>query len=67
MVRLNPKGREVGFGRRIRTTPEGAQHPMFAGKPPVFEAMTVHLDEVETLPEGAQRKRCPDPTFRRRG
>ncbi|MDI4658943.1 type 1 glutamine amidotransferase [Xanthobacter autotrophicus] len=53
-VRRNPRGREVGFGRRIRTTPAGAQHPMFAGKPAVFEAMTVHLDEVETLPDGAQ-------------
>lgn len=53
-VRRNPKGREVGFGRRIRTTPAGADHPMFADKPPVFEAMTVHLDEVETLPEGAR-------------
>ena len=54
VVRRNPKGREVGFGRRIRATPEGARHPMYAGKPAVFEAMTVHLDEVETLPEGAQ-------------
>lgn len=53
-VRRNPRGREVGFGRRIRTTTEGAAHPMFADKPPVFEAMTVHLDEVETLPEGAR-------------
>ncbi|MFG1301175.1 type 1 glutamine amidotransferase [Xanthobacter sp. V3C-3] len=53
-VRRNPKGREVGFGRRIRTTAAGAGHAMFMDKPPVFEAMTVHLDEVETLPEGAR-------------
>lgn len=53
-VRRNPRGREVGFGRRIRTTAEGAGHAMFTDKPPVFEAMTVHLDEVETLPEGAR-------------
>ncbi|MFG1345966.1 type 1 glutamine amidotransferase [Xanthobacter autotrophicus DSM 431] len=53
-VRRNPRGREVGFGRRIRVTEAGAAHPLFAGKPPVFEAMTVHLDEVETLPEGAR-------------
>lgn len=53
-VRRNPLGREVGFGRRIRLTEHGAGHPMFEGKPPVFEAMTVHLDEVETLPEGAR-------------
>lgn len=54
VVRLNPKGREVGFGRRIRMTQAGADHPMFADKPPVFEAMTVHLDEVETLPPGSE-------------
>ncbi|MFG1202496.1 type 1 glutamine amidotransferase [Xanthobacter aminoxidans] len=53
-VRRNPRGREVGFGRRIRMTAEGAEHLMFDGKPAVFEAMTVHLDEVETLPEGAR-------------
>lgn len=53
-VRRNPRGREVGFGRRIRMTAEGAEHPIFDGKPAVFEAMTVHLDEVETLPEGAR-------------
>ncbi|WP_188581947.1 type 1 glutamine amidotransferase [Azorhizobium oxalatiphilum] len=52
-VRKNPRGRELGFGRRIRVTEDGRDHGMFAGKPPVFEAMTVHLDEVETLPEGA--------------
>lgn len=54
VVRRNPRGREVGFGRRIRLTDEGAGHRLFDGKPPVFEAMTVHLDEVETLPEGAR-------------
>ncbi|WP_127088744.1 type 1 glutamine amidotransferase [Aquabacter cavernae] len=54
VVRKNPRGREVGFGRRIRLTEHGTGHPMFEGKPPVFEAMTVHLDEVETLPEGAR-------------
>lgn len=53
-VRLNPRGREVGFGRRIRQTTDGTGHPMFVDKPQVFEAMTVHLDEVETLPEGAR-------------
>ncbi len=53
VVRLNPRGREVGFGRRIRTTDAGRDHAMFVDKPAVFEAMTVHLDEVETLPEGA--------------
>jgi len=53
-VRRNPRGREVGFGRRIRLTEHGHGHDLFTGKPSVFEAMTVHMDEVETLPEGAR-------------
>lgn len=53
-VRKNPRGRELGFGRRIRLTPAGGTHLLYAGKPMVFEAMTVHLDEVETVPESAE-------------
>jgi GMP synthase (glutamine-hydrolysing) len=53
-VRRNPKGREIGFGRSIRLTDEGRKHPMYVGKPAVFNAPTVHLDEVETLPPGAK-------------
>ncbi len=52
-VRKNPKGREIGFGRGIRLTEAGRQHPMYVGKLDVFNAPTVHLDEVETLPPGA--------------
>jgi GMP synthase (glutamine-hydrolysing) len=52
-VRRNPKGREIGFGRGIRLTEAGRQHPMYVGKLDVFNAPTVHLDEVETLPAGA--------------
>jgi len=48
-VRRNPKGREVGFGRAIRLTAAGREHPMYAGKADSFDAVTVHLDEVETL------------------
>lgn len=48
-VRRNPKGREIGFGRAIRLTAAGREHPMYAGKGDSFEAVTVHLDEVETL------------------
>ena len=51
-VRKNPKGREIGFGRRIRLTDAGRKHPMYAGKLDVFNAPTVHLDEVETLAPG---------------
>jgi GMP synthase (glutamine-hydrolysing) len=53
VVRKNPKGREIGIGRRIRLTQEGRAHPLYAGKPESFEAITVHLDEVETLAPGS--------------
>jgi len=49
----NPRGREFGFGRRITLTQAGRDHPMFQGKPEVFEAPTVHVDTVESLPPGA--------------
>jgi GMP synthase (glutamine-hydrolysing) len=53
-VRRNPKGREIGFGRRIRLTASGRGHPVFAGKDEVFDAVTIHLDEVETLAPNMQ-------------
>lgn len=49
----NPRGREFGFGRRIALTHAGRDHPMYQGKPEVFEACTVHVDTVESLPPGA--------------
>jgi GMP synthase (glutamine-hydrolysing) len=52
-VRRNPLGREFGFARRIELSAVGIQHPMFSGKPQVFEAVTVHSDDVEQLPAGA--------------
>jgi GMP synthase (glutamine-hydrolysing) len=51
-VRKNPKGREIGFGRGIRLTEAGRKHPMYVGKLDVFNAPTVHLDEVETVAPG---------------
>jgi GMP synthase (glutamine-hydrolysing) len=48
-VRRNPRGREVGFGRAIRLTSAGREHPMYAGKADSFDTVAVHLDEVETL------------------
>jgi GMP synthase (glutamine-hydrolysing) len=51
-VRPNPKGRELAIGRRIALTEAGREHPMYAGKAAVFDAVTVHLDEVETLAPG---------------
>src|SRR5256886_17183375 len=52
-VRRNPLGREFGFARRIELADAGRRHGMFRGKPPVFEAITVHRDDIEQLPAGA--------------
>jgi GMP synthase (glutamine-hydrolysing) len=53
-VRANPRGREFGFARRIVLSEAGREHPLFAGKPIVFEAPTVHRDEIASLPAGAR-------------
>lgn len=52
-VKANPRGQEIGIARRLRLTPAGRLHPMYAGKPDVFDAVTVHNDEVTRLPPGA--------------
>ena len=52
-VRRNPRGREFGFARRIALGEAGRGHVMFTGKPTVFEAITVHRDDVDQLPDGA--------------
>ncbi|MBI5082978.1 MAG: type 1 glutamine amidotransferase [Acidobacteria bacterium] len=52
-VKANPRGREMGIARKIRLTPEGLQHPMLQGKPPVYTGFISHLDEVTNLPPGA--------------
>lgn len=49
-VRLNPRGREIGFGRKITLTDSGRGHAMHEGRPPAFDAPTVHSDDVGTLP-----------------
>jgi GMP synthase (glutamine-hydrolysing) len=48
----NPRGREFGIGRRIMLTAQGRDHAMFQRKPEVFEAVTVHVDTVDSLPPG---------------
>lgn len=53
-VRANPHGREFGFARRILLSDAGREHRLFAGKPVVFEAPTIHRDEIASLPAGAQ-------------
>ncbi|TKJ38629.1 MAG: glutamine amidotransferase [Planctomycetes bacterium B3_Pla] len=51
-VRPNPKGREMGMGRKIYLTSEAHNHPMFAGKPRVFEGFVSHDDMVTKIPPG---------------
>jgi GMP synthase (glutamine-hydrolysing) len=53
VVRKNPRGREFGFARRITLTEAGRAHALFAGKPLVFEAPTIHRDDIGSLPPGA--------------
>lgn len=49
-VRPNPRGREIGIARGIFLTDQGRRHPIFGGKPPVFDALCVHEDEILALP-----------------
>ncbi|MDX1512424.1 MAG: type 1 glutamine amidotransferase [Gammaproteobacteria bacterium] len=49
----NPRGREMGIARKIALTTEGRGHPLYIGKPSVFDAFISHDDEVTHLPPGA--------------
>jgi len=51
-VEPNPKGREMGLGRKIYLTSEAYNHPMFEGKPRVFEGFVSHDDMVTEVPPG---------------
>jgi GMP synthase (glutamine-hydrolysing) len=51
----NPKGREFGTARKIRLSKQGSEHPLYRGKPEVFDAFTSHADHVVDLPAGATR------------
>jgi len=51
-VKPNPRGREMGLGRKIRLTSKGLKHPFMAGKPPVYSGFISHVDEVTRLPRG---------------
>jgi len=53
-VRANPKGYEIGVARNISLTPEGRDHPMYAGKPSAFDALALHRDEVSAIPAGGR-------------
>jgi len=53
LVKANPRGREMGLARKIALSPAGRGHPMYAGKPSVFDGFISHVDEVTHLPPGA--------------
>jgi len=50
-VTRNPRGREVGFARRITVNEAGRNHPLLVGRPAAFDAPAIHLDTV-VLPPG---------------
>lgn len=52
VVRENRRGHEAAFARRITATEAGRGHPLLAGRPAVWDALAIHTDEVEHLPEG---------------
>lgn len=49
-VAAHPEGREMGVARKIHLTPEGRGHPLYNGKPSVFDAFISHDDEVTHMP-----------------
>jgi len=51
-VASNPQGKEMGIARKIKLSREGETHPLFRGKPPVYEAFISHDDIVTEIPEG---------------
>ncbi len=53
-VDINPKGREMGFGRKIRLTDDGLSHPMYQGKNKVFDVFASHEDEVTVPPPNSK-------------
>ena len=53
IVRANPRGREMGIGRKISLTPEGRGHPLYFGKSNVFVGFICLVDEFTHLPPGS--------------
>jgi GMP synthase (glutamine-hydrolysing) len=52
-VQRNPRGREMGFARKITRNAAGKLHPLLAGRPDVYDAPCSHLDEVAVPPPDA--------------
>ncbi|TCS63434.1 type 1 glutamine amidotransferase [Varunaivibrio sulfuroxidans] len=53
-VAANPRGREMGVARKIALTAEGRAHPMYVGKPSVFDGFISHVDEITHVAPGTQ-------------
>ncbi len=51
-VAINPRGREWGIARGIELNDAALTSAMLTGKPAIFDAFIMHLDEVTRLPEG---------------
>lgn len=51
-VARSPKGREIGFARKIALTEAGTTHPLHRGKGQTFDAPAVHTDFVAVRPAG---------------
>lgn len=49
----NRRGHEFAFARRITPTAAGRTHPLLAGRPASYDALTIHSDQVVQLPECA--------------
>lgn len=52
-VGVSPRGREMGFARKVSVTPEGRGSRFFDGKSSVFDSPAIHIDEVTHLPSGS--------------
>ena len=52
-VDINSKGREMGFARKVQLSQNGIKHPMYTGKPSVFDCFASHEDEIVAIPENS--------------
>ena len=52
-VRENRRGHEAAFARRITPTAAGLRHKLLAGRPAAYDALSIHSNEVEHLPDDA--------------
>ena len=51
----NPREAELAIAPAIRLTAEGEAHALFAGKPPLFDALCMHRDDCLEVPSGMVR------------